>query len=105
MYLRHLSKAFFYQIHTLIADLYLLLLSLKVSISISSSKSRNLGQCLTLPKKGTFFKKGHFVKKKAPKFLPPHIQFLFLIVLHQNKVLNNFRKRGQHLMVEPPKKA
>ena len=36
MYLCHLSKAFFYQIHNVIADLCLLLLNLKISITISN---------------------------------------------------------------------
>ena len=61
---------------------------------ISGACSRNLGQHSVLAKKGTFLKKRH------QKFHPTSYSIPFLSVLHQNKVLYNFHKRGQHLIVE-----
>ena len=46
-----------------------------------------------LAKKGTFFQK----KKGANNFIIPYL-ILFLRVLHQNKALHNFDKRGQRLI-------
>ena len=45
-------------------------------------------------KKGTFFEKG------APKISPSPYSISFLSVLHQNKTLYNFPKRGQRSIVE-----
>ena len=59
--------------------------------------SRNLGQRSILARKGTFF------NKSAPKILPPssaHYSIPFLSVLHRNKALYNFRKRGQRSIVK-----
>ena len=38
---------------------------------------------------------GHFFRKKAPKTLQTPYSVPFLIVLHQNKALYNFYKRGK----------
>ena len=55
------------------------------------------GQRLILAGKGIFFtKKDTFLIKKAPQ--PYSIPFLS--VLHQNKDLYNFQKRGQHSIVK-----
>ena len=48
---------------------------------------------MTLAKKGTFLKKG------SQNFITPY-STPSLSVLHQNKVLYNFHKRGQRLIVE-----
>ena len=40
-------------------------------------------------------KKGHFFEKKASKTSSPSYSIPFLSVLHQNKDLYKFRKRGQ----------
>ena len=48
----------------------------------------------TLAKKGTFFKKKGAHKFHHPLFNP------FLSVLHQDKVLHNFCKRGQYSIVK-----
>ena len=45
-------------------------------------------------KKGTFFEKG------APKISPSPYLISLLSVLHQNKALHNFRKRGQRWIDE-----
>ena len=46
--------------------------------------------------KGHFFmKKGHLFEKKAPRILPSPYSIPFLSVLHQNKALYSFHKRGQ----------
>ena len=54
-----------------------------------------------------FMKKGTFLKKKHKKFHasrpprpPPPYSIPFLSVLHQNKALHNFHKRGQRSIVE-----
>ena len=60
-------------------------------------KSRKLGKHLILAKKGTF------LKKNATKTLPPHLKSPFLSVLHQNKALHNFHKRGQHSILRHKK--
>ena len=62
--------------------------------------SRNLGQHSILARKGNFYEKGHFFKKRTPKIPPTPYSISFLSVLHQNKALHNFHKRGQHLIVE-----
>ena len=45
--------------------------------------------------KGTFLWKRELFKKRAPKIFPTPYSTTFLSVLHQNKPLHNFRKRGQ----------
>ena len=55
--------------------------------------SRNLGQCSILAR--VFFWIGLFLNKGHLKFYPCP----FLSVLYQNKVLYNFCKWGQHLIV------
>ena len=45
-----------------------------------------------LAKKGTFFQ-----KKGTNNFIIPYL-ILFLRVLHQNKALHNFHKKGQRLI-------
>ena len=44
--------------------------------------------------------KSHFFEKRHQKFHPTSYSISFLSVLHQNKVLYNFHKRGQRLIVE-----
>ena len=46
--------------------------------------------------------KGHFFMKKGHQKSPPPTTYSipFLSVLHQNKDLSNFRKRGQRSIVE-----
>ena len=56
--------------------------------------SRKLVQCLILFKKGT-----SFLKKGNKNFTTP-CSVPFLSVLHQNKALYNFRKRGQRSIAE-----
>ena len=62
---------------------------------------RNLEQRSTLARKGTFYEKGKFFLKKEPQnsHRPPY-QIPFLIVLHQNKPLHNFRKKRQLSIAE-----
>ena len=57
--------------------------------------SRNLGQHSILARKALFYEKRALFLKKGP---PNAI--LFLGVLHQNKALHNFHKKGQASMVE-----
>ena len=45
-------------------------------------------------------KKEHFFEKRAPKIPLPPYSIPFLSVLHQNKALYNFRKRGQRSILE-----
>ena len=103
MYLCHLSKAFFYQIHTLITDLCLLLLNLKIYITTIRTDSRNLRQYLILTKEDSFLKKGTSFKKKGPQNFTTPYSVPFLSVFYQNNVLHNFHRRGQHSIVKPPK--
>ena len=75
-------------------------------MKVNREYSRNLGQRLILARRERelFMKKGHFFEKeKGPKkFTPPPLPYSisFLSVLHQNKALDNFCKRGQHSIVE-----
>ena len=75
--------------------------------------SKNTGQRSIFARKGTFYekgelfmKKGHFFEKRALFLKKGHQNFHpsysipFLSVLHHNKALYNFRKRGQHSIVE-----
>ena len=58
--------------------------------------SRNLGQHSILTRKSTFLK-----KKQHQKFYPlPPFSISFVSVLHWNKGLYNFHKRGQRSIVE-----
>ena len=41
--------------------------------------------------------KGHFLGKKGTKYFTTPYSIIFLSVLHQNKALHNFHKRGQCL--------
>ena len=59
-------------------------------ITIFRVYNRKLGQPMILAKKGTFFEKKGHQTFYHPLFNP------FLSVLHQNKALHNFHKRGQH---------
>ena len=69
--------------------------------TITRAYSRNLGQRSILARKGTFLcKKGISLKKGPPKIHPSPYSIPFLSVLHQNKVLHNFRKREQRSIVE-----
>ena len=61
---------------------------------LSRAYSRNLGQRLVLARKGTFF------NKRPQKFHPAPYSIPFLSALHQNKVLHNFRRRGQRSILE-----
>ena len=45
-------------------------------------------------------KMGDFFLKKGPKKFNPSFSILFLSVLHQNKALHNFCKRGRRSIVE-----
>ena len=45
--------------------------------------------------------KKHFFEKKTPKISPP--LFNLFCVLHQNKSLHNFHKRGQRSIIESKK--
>ena len=45
-------------------------------------------------------KKGHFLWKKGTKNLTHPYSIPFLSVLHQNKALYNFHKKGQRSIVE-----
>ena len=56
---------------------------------ITRAYSWNLGQHSILAKKGIF-------KKYMPKKFTNHYSIRFLSVLHQNKILHNFCKRGKH---------
>ena len=56
------------------------------------ASSRKLGQHPILPKKGTLFEKREHRNFTTPYSIP------FLNVLHQNKALHIFHKRGQHLI-------
>ena len=53
-----------------------------------------------LRRKGTFpWKKRHFFEERAQK--SPHNLNIFFSVLHQNKALHNFCKRGYLAIIEP----
>ena len=56
---------------------------------IDRVESRKFGQLPILAKMGIFFE-----EKRTKNFTTPY-SIPFLSVLHQNKALNNFNKRGQ----------
>ena len=59
-------------------------------MTVLQSQSKKLGQCPILAKKGIFFE-----KKGTTNFTTPYSN-PFFDVLHQNKALHNFHKRGQY---------
>ena len=63
-------------------------------MSLVREYSRNLGQRSILARKDTF------LKRRAPQFYPLPYSIPFLSVLHRNKALYNFRKKGQRSIVE-----
>ena len=62
--------------------------------------SRNSGQHLIMARKGTFLWKKSTFYKKGHQIFHPSYSIPFLNVLHQNKALYNFHKRGQHSIVK-----
>ena len=58
------------------------------------AKSKNLGQLLILAKMGTLF----WGEKKGYQKFHDACSIPFLSVLHKNKALHHFHKRGQHLI-------
>ena len=61
---------------------------------------RNSRQRSILAIKGTLYEKRHFFEKGAQKISPPPYSITLISVLHENKALHNFCKRGQHWIVE-----
>ena len=61
---------------------------------------RNSRQRSILAIKGTLYEKRHFFEKGAQKISPPPYSITLISVLHENKALHNFCKRGQHSIVE-----
>ena len=70
------------------------------TFGIAGAYSRNLGQPSILARKGNFYEKGHFFQKIPLKFHPTPYSIVFLSVLHENKALLNFGKRGQCSIAE-----
>ena len=68
-----------------------------MKMPLVSAYSRNLGQRMILARKGIFWKKS--TKPNQPPHPSPY-SASFLSVMHQNKALDNFCKRGQHSIAE-----
>ena len=62
--------------------------------------ARNLGQRSEFAKKSVFFKKRALFLKRGPTNFTTLYSISVVSVFPQNKVLHNFCKRGQHLIVK-----
>ena len=56
----------------------------------------SLGSTSYWPERALLYEKRHFFEKRPLKISPSPYSIPFLSVLHQNKALYNFHKRGQH---------